>query len=95
MILNAPKRAELFVNSSDYKILKTELDAKVKKYYNEILLASLIENVNVRGRIIEYLIAGQDEKLRNELVAALLKRKKEIPPFKTKNTVADFHTRLS
>lgn len=37
MILNAPKRAELFVNSSDYKILKTELDAKVKnitmRYY--------------------------------------------------------------
>jgi len=89
-ILSAPKRAVSFVSSSDFKTLKSELDAKVEKFKHEILLASLIENVNVRGRIIEYLIAGQDEKLRDELVFSLQNRKKGIPAFKTENSLGDF-----
>ena len=60
-ILAAPSRAIRFVASQDAVTLKSELDSKVSKYKNEILLAALIENVNVRGRIIEYLIAGDDE----------------------------------
>jgi hypothetical protein len=89
-ILRAPKRAASFVKSADARILKAELDAKVEKYKNEILLASLIENVNVRGRIIEYLIAGEDEKLRGELVHALKNREKGIPAFKTENALGDY-----
>ena len=89
-ILSAPKRAASFANSADAQTLKAELDAKVKKFKNEILLASLIENVNVRGRIIEYLIAGEDEKLRGELVHALKNREKGIPAFKTENTLGDY-----
>jgi hypothetical protein len=70
-ILGAPKRAASFGNSADAQTLKAGLDAKLEKFKNEILLAALIENVNVRGRIIEYLIAGEDEKLRGKLVHAL------------------------
>jgi hypothetical protein len=89
-ILGAPKRAASFGNSADAQTLKAELDAQVEKFKNEILLASLIENVNVRGRIIEYLIAGEDEKLRGELVHALKSREKGIPAFKTENALGDY-----
>ncbi|MEQ1525718.1 MAG: hypothetical protein ABL911_03100 [Gallionella sp.] len=89
-ILAAPARAIAFVNSADAAFLKAELDAKVTKFKNEILLAALIENVNVRGRIIEYLIAGEDDRLRQEIIDALQKNTKGIPPFKTENSLGDY-----
>jgi hypothetical protein len=90
VILCAPERAASFVKSTDALTLKAELDKKVEKFKNEILLASLIENVNVRGRIIEYLIAGKNEKLRDELIHALQNRDKGIPAFKTDNSLGDY-----
>ena len=90
IILDAPQRAAAFVASQDAEHLKSELDAKVDKFRNEILLAALIENVNVRGRIIEYLIAGEDETLRQELVGALKDRSKGIPQFRTENALGDY-----
>ena len=90
LIMDAPSRAEKFTLSPDAIELKKDLDDKVRKFSNEILLASLIENVNVRGRIIEYLIAGEDEKLRQELVSALNDRKRGLPPFKTENSLGDY-----
>jgi hypothetical protein len=91
-IMAAPERAVQFANSSEANAPKQELDAAVERYRNEIVLAALIENVNVRGRIIEYLIAGEDEALRTEIVAALKSpaRSKCIPPFKTDNTLGDY-----
>jgi len=62
----------------------------VAKHKNEILLAALIENGNVRGRAIEYLIAGDDEKLRQQLISALTSDSKGLPPFKTDNTLGDY-----
>lgn len=88
-ILGAPRRADSFVQSPDHQTLKRELDAKVEQFKNEILLAALIENVNVRGRLIEYLIAGEDECLRQELVSALKAGSRGIPAFKTDNTLGD------
>lgn len=90
-ILSSPSRAIRFVASQDASTLKAELDAKVAKYKNEILLAALIENVNVRGRIIEYLIAGDDEGLRQRLIAALKSGASGLPAFKTDNTLGDYH----
>jgi len=89
-INDAPNRAIHFVGSKEYDQLKRELDAKVEKYKNEILIASFIENVNIRGRIIEYLIAGEDEKLRQSLIEALQNNSNKIPGFKTKNELADY-----
>ena len=82
--------ATTFVASNDARQLKAELDAKVAKYKNEILLAALIENVNVRGRVIEYLIAGEDERLRESLIFALRGNSKGLPAFKTDNTLGDY-----
>ncbi len=89
-ILLAPARAIRFIKSQDAQVLKEELDTKVEKFKNEILLAALIENVNVRGRIIEYLIAGEDDRLRQEIINALQKRTNGIPQFKTENTLGDY-----
>ncbi len=89
-ILLAPTRAVNFVKSHDAQTLKDELDAKVEKFKHEILLAALIENVNVRGRIIEYLIAGEDDRLRQEIINALQKQTNGIPPFKTENALGDY-----
>lgn len=94
VILDAPRRALRFVASKDCCTLKAELDLKVNTFKTEILLAALIENVNVRGRIIEYLIAGEDEELRQQLVSALKSRNKDIPQFKTENALGDYQRRF-
>src|SRR3989344_616711 len=86
----APERALKFVKSKDYLKLKSDLDNKVKKYKTEILIAGFIENVNIRGRVIEYLIAGEDEKLRSRLVKELRNSNKKISRFGTKNSLGDY-----
>lgn len=91
IILESPDRAKTFIESRDGRVLKSELDALVSKYKNEILLAALIENVNVRGRIIEYLIAGENERLRQEIIVALGENKKGLPEFRTANELGDYH----
>jgi hypothetical protein len=90
IILKSSSRASDFLKSEYFHELKKELDSRVNKFKNEILLAALIENVNVRGRIIEYLIAGEDKKLQNQLINALQNKNTEIPQFKTENTLGDF-----
>lgn len=90
IILEAPKRAKRFVDSKDYDVLKGELDVQVRKFRTEIMLAALIENVNVRGRIIEYLIAGEDDALRQQLISALRVGNRGLPPFKTENALGDY-----
>lgn len=89
-VLAAPERAVSFIRSAEYLILKLDLDQKVEKFKNEILVASFIENVNIRGRIIEYLIAGENENLRQELIEALNSDSRKIPRFKTANDLADY-----
>lgn len=91
IILAAPRRAARFGHSRDFGVLNAELDGQVSKFKTEILLAALIENVNVRGRIIEYLIAGEDELLRQELIAALKMGNKGVPQFKTANALGDYY----
>ncbi len=93
-ILSAPQRALAFISSDDVGTLNRELDHKVKQFEKEILLAALIENVNVRGRVIEYLIAGEDEQLRQKLVEALLSGEMGLPLFKTENALGDYQKRF-
>lgn len=89
-ILASPERAARFVESADCSVLKAELDAQVSRFQSEILVAALIENVNVRGRVIEYLIAGKDEALRQDLIVALKAGNKGLPAFKTENALSDY-----
>jgi hypothetical protein len=90
LIMDAPGRAAMFAGSGDAKELTRDLDDKVRRFRGEILLAALIENVNVRGRVIEYLIAGDDERLRREIVAALRDKSRGLPQFKTENALGDY-----
>lgn len=90
VILQSPQRAKDFVVSAEYSTLKSELDQMTIAYKNEIILASLIDNVNIRGRVIEYIITGEDDRLRSEIIHTLQKGTKRIPSFRTKNTLGDF-----
>ncbi len=81
-VLAGPKRAVRFVESDDCAALKAELDSKVNKFRNEILLAALIESDKVRGTVMEYLIAGKDEVMRQELVVALNAGNRSLPHLK-------------
>ena len=89
-IINSINRAIDFAKSKEFVDLKSDLDSKVQRYKTEILIAGFIENVNIRGRIIEYLIAGEDERLRAELISALHKSSQRIPSLRTKNTLGDY-----
>jgi len=89
--MSSPENSINFVKSKEYSILKSELDKKVEKYKNEIIIASFIDNVNVRGRVIEYIIAGKDDKLRLELIKALRQNgTKKLPSFRTKDGLGDY-----
>ncbi len=89
-IVQSPDRAIKFVQSADYLQLKSDLDARVNQVRDQILVAGFIENVNIRGRVIEYLIAGEDEDLRRKLIDALVRGTGEIPRFRTSNDLGDY-----
>lgn len=89
IILSSPERTVDFIKSADYTNLKKDLDDRVELYKNEILIASFIENVNIRGRIIEYLIAGEDDDLRKNLIVELQEGSR-ISRFQTKNHLGDY-----
>ena len=92
MLFNSIDRATSFIESKDFSQLKEELDNKVEKFSKEILIASYIENTNIRGRVIEYIIAGENEKLKESIILELHKNNNisNIPRFKTKNELWDF-----
>jgi hypothetical protein len=89
-IMNSPTRALNFLESSKYEELNEELNQKVSMYEKEILLAAQIENVNVRGRVIEYLIVGEDQLILKEIISALHGKRKGLPAFKTENDLGDY-----
>jgi len=88
-IIDSPNRAVSFSNSDDYLDLLEDLNQRVREHENEILVAVLIENVNIRGRIIEYLIAGDDEIMRQEIIKKLF-NKTELPRLVTNNDIGDY-----
>lgn len=88
-ILNAPGRAIAFAISDDYSDLNETLDEQTKKFENEILIAACIENVNLRGRIIEYIIAGDDALMREKLIEALVNNS-EFPRLITRDGLGDY-----
>lgn len=89
-IKKAPTRALQFINSKEFWTLKKELDDRVCKFHNEILLASFIENINIRGRVIEYFISGKDDRTLQELTDYLKGELSKSPPLKAKNGLGDY-----
>ena len=88
-IMQSPKRAASFVKSSSYVDLLNDLNARTKAYENEILIAACIENVNLRERIIEYLIAGEDAAVRKQLIDTLATGN-DFPRLVTRDTLGDY-----
>ncbi|MDD3534893.1 MAG: hypothetical protein PHC50_01915 [Candidatus Cloacimonetes bacterium] len=89
-IFASPERTIEFIGNDCYKILKKELDDKIKEFNNEILIAALINNTNIRGAVIEYLITGEDAVLLKELSQALLSKKENIPSLERSHELGDY-----
>lgn len=87
-ISNAPFRAIDFFRSEEYLNLLGDLDWRVDSMSKEIAIASSIDNVNIRGRVIEYLIASDDEDTKARIVYCLHNRL-PLPRFRTKNSLGD------
>lgn len=89
IIYDAPVRAKKFTASVDYIDLKTDLVNRTSAFSSEIAIAAFIENVNIRGRIIEYLISSDELTLKQQLVDSL-HNKKPFPSFKTSDNLGDY-----
>lgn len=90
-IIDSVDRTLNFLRSSYYKVLNEDLKDRVSKVENEIVIASLIDNVNVRGRVIEYLITqGESDGIRKEIISAL-QNKTEIPYLKNEDDLGDYN----
>lgn len=88
-ILDSLERAKAFLTSKYYCDLKDDLDARVAKVSGEIAISTFIDNVNVRGRIIEYLITDNGSTLKTQIITAL-KDRKPLPQFKTEDKLGDY-----
>lgn len=82
------KRAKSFTKSVFFEELKDELNNRVNIEKNAIVAASFIPNVNLRGRIIEYLITADNDN-KKSLEEAVL-NKKQLPKFITKDGLGDY-----
>ena len=89
-IFNSVKRAKDFVSSKYYNVLNTDLNERCNKCRNEIIIASHIENTNIRGRLIESLITSNDKE-RQFLINNLKELEKAMPSYDTKNGLGDYY----
>lgn len=88
-IMEAIPRAQAFIASQEYQDLKEDLDNRVSKVQGEIAIAAFIDNNNIRGRIIEYLITDNGSDLKTQIIDAL-NNKGPLPEFKTDDNLGDY-----
>lgn len=88
-LLEAPSRAICFVNSEDYNTLLDDLRNRCEEVKEAILVASHIDNVNIRGRLIEVLITSNPDE-RNKLLRNLGEIEHLLPTYDTKNDLGDY-----
>lgn len=69
-IYQSVDRALSFLGSREYDILDNDLKERVHSVAKEIAIAAFIDNVNLRGRIIEYLVTESGD-LHKTLIRAL------------------------
>ena len=93
-IYKSIERAQKFIDSDNFYVLNNDLDARIKKCSDSILVASRIENVNIRGRLIEALVTSNDEG-RKVLMQRLAKEESNLPIYDTKNGLGDYHINFS
>ena len=88
-IYDSIRRGKQFVKSKYFDILNDDLNERCNKCRNEILIASHIENTNIRGRLIESLITSDDEE-RKFLIENLKDLESALPSYDTKNGLGDY-----
>ncbi|MDO4719552.1 MAG: hypothetical protein Q4A78_02710 [Peptostreptococcaceae bacterium] len=88
-ILSSVDRAERFLRSPEYTDLNNDLDSRVAEVQGEIAIAALIDNVNMRGRVIEYLITDDGSTLKDKIITALHSGF-PLPTFKTEDRLGDY-----
>ncbi len=88
-LFNAPGRAVNFIESDDYNILLQDLRKRCNDVKDAILVAAHIDNVNIRGRLIEALITSNEED-RNRLLRNLCDIEHLLPTYDTKNDLGDY-----
>lgn len=81
-------RAISFLTSNEYGVLDNDLITRVRAVESEIAIAAFIDNVNLRGRIIEYLITAQDE-LKDTLIRSL-RDNRPLPEIFTADGLGDY-----
>ncbi|MBO7183467.1 MAG: hypothetical protein J6V49_04980 [Bacteroidales bacterium] len=81
-------RAISFLRSNEYEILNDDLNGRVRAVESEIVIAAFIDNVNLRGRIIEYLITAEDD-LKATLMKSLRTRQ-PLPEIFTADELGDY-----
>lgn len=93
-IYKSIERAQSFVESANFAVLKNDLNTRVKKCADLIFVASKIENVNIRGRLIESLVTSDDAE-RNKLKKELAKEENNLPIFDTRNGLGDYYYKFN
>lgn len=88
-IYNSVNRAIDFVCSQNYNVLLNDLNGRVEACKTEIMIASHIENVNLRGNLIETLIAADEEELK-QLKANIKRIEQAMPAFGRKHALGDY-----
>lgn len=88
-IRNAPGRAKAFLGSREYADLLEDPNARVAAVQDAIVMAASIDNVNIWGRVIEYLITEEDVHRRDQIVQAL-REGAPLPALKTEDRLGDY-----
>ena len=91
-ILDAPKRSSMFLRSSYYIDLSNDLQERVSRVSKEIAIAAFIENVNIKGNVIEYLITSSDDVVKNALIYSL-ENGTPLPYIKNANDLGDYNVK--
>lgn len=89
-IFDSVNRASSFVKSNNFSILENDLNVRCNKCRKEILIASHIENTNIRGRLIESLITSNEAE-RKHIIANLHSLEAALPSYDTKNGLGDYY----
>lgn len=89
IILNSVKRTIDFMQSDYSKDLINDLHNRIEAVKEEIVNATTIDNVNLRGRVIEFLVTDNGSPLKKQLLAAL-DNGNPLPQFITEDKLGDF-----
>lgn len=88
-IFSSIDRSNSFILSESFSVLEKDLNERCSLCRDAILIASHIENTNIRGRLIESLITSNEEE-RQEIIKNLQNIETALPSYDTKNGLGDY-----